>query len=52
MAAAPRTAGQARRVDFDPVTRVGGALHFQTTVDAEGARVLDASAIAPLFRGY
>ncbi|MDQ3587031.1 MAG: nickel-dependent hydrogenase large subunit [Actinomycetota bacterium] len=47
-----RTAGETRRVDFDPVTRVGGALAFQTTVDGEAGRVLDASAIAPLFRGY
>jgi len=50
--AAMRTAGETRRVDFDPVTRVAGALSFQTTVDFDGGRVLDASAIATLFRGY
>ncbi len=49
---AVRTVGDARRVDFDPVTRVAGALSFQTTVDIEGRQVLDASALATLFRGY
>ncbi len=49
---AVRTAGEARRVDFDPVTRVAGALAFQTTVDVDGGRVLEASAIATMFRGY
>ena len=50
--AAVRMANEAQRVDFDPVTRVAGALSFQTTVDVEGGRVLEASAVATLFRGY
>lgn len=50
--AAVRTAGDTRRVDFDPVTRVAGALAFQTTVDVEGGQVLGAYALATLFRGY
>ncbi len=44
--------GSTQRVDFEPVTRVPGGLSFQTTVDAQGGRVLDASALATLFRGY
>ncbi len=47
-----RTAADAGRVDFDPVTRVAGALSFQTTVDLDSRRVLDASALATMFRGY
>ncbi|MDQ3648624.1 MAG: nickel-dependent hydrogenase large subunit [Actinomycetota bacterium] len=50
--AAVRTAGGAQRVDFNPVTRVAGALSFQTAVDVEGGQVLDAHALATLFRGY
>ena len=50
--AAVRMANEAQRVDFDPVTRVAGALSFQTTVDVAGGRVLEASAVATLFRGY
>ena len=49
---AVRTAGEALRVDFNPVTRVAGALAFQTTVDVEGGQVLEAHALATLFRGY
>ena len=44
--------GQIRDVDFDPVTRVAGALAFHTTVDLEKCRVIDASSMATLFRGY
>ena len=44
--------GQIRDVDFDPVTRVAGALAFHTTVDLEKRRVIDASSMATLFRGY
>ncbi len=51
MSVAP-TAGEAQRVDFDPVTRVAGALAFRTAVDLEGGRVLEASALATMFRGY
>ena len=50
--AAVRTAGDTRRVDFNPVTRVAGALSFETTVDTEAGQVVDASALATLFRGY
>lgn len=50
MSAVPTTG--ARRVDFNPVTRVAGALSFQTAVDIEGGQVLDAHALATLFRGY
>ncbi|HEV3378784.1 MAG TPA: hypothetical protein VG126_16050, partial [Thermoleophilaceae bacterium] len=33
--------GHIRRVDFDPVTRVAGALAFHTVVDLENRRVLE-----------
>jgi hydrogenase large subunit len=44
--------GQVRNLDFDPVTRVAGALAFHTTVDLGARKVLDASSMATLFRGY
>ena len=37
--------GQITSVDFDPVTRVAGALAFHSTVDLEGRRVLDTNSI-------
>jgi len=43
--------GQARRVAFDPVSRVCGPLSFEVTVDPEGA-VVEGAAMATLFRGY
>jgi len=51
---ATRTAGETRHVDFDPVTRVAGSggLSFRTAIDFEGGRVLDAHALATLYRGY
>ena len=49
---AVQTAGEARQVEFNPVTRVAGALAFQTAVDVEDGRVVDASALATMFRGY
>ncbi len=49
---ATRAADDVREMDFDPVTRVAGALSFQASVDVGGGRVLDASALATLFRGY
>ncbi len=49
---AVRAAGGTRRVDFNPVTRVAGALSFQTGVDFEAGQVQDAHAVATLFRGY
>src|ERR671924_888410 len=44
--------GHIRRVDFDPVTRVAGALAFHTVVDLENRRVLESDSMATLFRGY
>jgi hydrogenase large subunit len=44
--------GHIRRVDFDPVTRVAGALAFHTVVDLENRRVLETDSMATLFRGY
>jgi len=49
---ATRTAGETRRVDFDPVTRVVGELSFKAAIDAESGRVSDAFALATLYRGY
>src|SRR5215213_6993607 len=44
--------GFIRRVDFDPVTRVAGALAFHTVVDLEERTVLETDSMATLFRGY
>ncbi|HSD23088.1 MAG TPA: nickel-dependent hydrogenase large subunit, partial [Solirubrobacterales bacterium] len=44
--------GHIRTVDFDPVTRVAGALAFHTVVDLESRRVLETDSMATLFRGY
>ncbi len=44
--------GGVRRVDFDPVTRVAGALAFHTVVDLESREVLETASMATLFRGY
>jgi hydrogenase large subunit len=44
--------GQLADVDFDPVTRVAGALAFHTTVDLAARRVVDTNSMATLFRGY
>jgi hydrogenase large subunit len=44
--------GHIRRVDFDPVTRVAGALAFHTVVDLENRQVLESDSMATLFRGY
>ena len=44
--------GHVRRVDFDPVTRVAGALAFHTVVDLESRQVLETDSMATLFRGY
>src|SRR5918998_3541531 len=41
-----------RRVDFDPVTRVAGALAFHTVVDLDSRQVLETASMATLFRGY
>ena len=42
--------GSVRRVDYDPVTRVAGALAFHTVVDLENRQVLEAASMATLFR--
>lgn len=44
--------GHIRNLDFDPVTRVAGALAFHSVVDLQAGRVLDANSMATLFRGY
>ena len=44
--------GHIRRVDFDPVTRVAGALAFHTVVDLDSRQVLETDSMATLFRGY
>ena len=44
--------GQLRDVDFDPVTRVAGALAFHSTVDLQQRKVLETNSMATLFRGY
>jgi hydrogenase large subunit len=44
--------GSIRRVDYDPVTRVAGALAFHTVVDLDSRQVLETASMATLFRGY
>src|SRR5919206_3738629 len=44
--------GAIRRVDFDPVTRVAGALAFHTVVDLDNREVMETASMATLFRGY
>src|SRR5215210_7693061 len=44
--------GHIKDVSIDPVTRVAGALAFHAVVDLEERRVVDAHAMATLFRGY
>ncbi len=44
--------GYIKSVDFDPVTRVAGALAFHTVVDLESRKVLSGNSMATLFRGY
>jgi len=44
--------GHVRKVDFDPVTRVAGALAFHSVVDLESRKVLETDSMATLFRGY
>ena len=47
-----RKNGQINDVDFDPVTRVAGALAFHTTVNLKDRKVVDTASMATLFRGY
>ena len=44
--------GFIKSVDYDPVTRVAGALAFHSVVDLENRTVHDAHSMATLFRGY
>jgi hydrogenase large subunit len=44
--------GHIREKDFDPVTRVAGALAFHSVVDMQERRVLESRSVATLFRGY
>ncbi|MGI9180408.1 MAG: nickel-dependent hydrogenase large subunit [Longimicrobiaceae bacterium] len=47
-----RRNGHIKSVDFDPVTRVAGALAFHTVTDLQERKVLEARSVATLFRGY
>ena len=47
-----RRNGHIRSVDFDPVTRVAGALALHTVADLKERRILEARSMATLFRGY
>jgi len=47
-----RRNGYIKSVDFDPVTRVAGALAFHAVVDLKERKVLSANSMATLFRGY
>lgn len=44
--------GHIKQLDFDPVTRIAGALAFHSTVDLKSRKVLEAASMATLFRGY
>lgn len=44
--------GFVRSVDYDPVTRVAGALAFHSVVDLQKRQVLSTNSMATLFRGY
>ena len=44
--------GQLNDVDFDPVTRVAGALAFHSTVNLKERKIVDTASMATLFRGY
>ena len=47
-----RRNGHIKSVDFDPVTRVAGALAFHSVVDLNERQVLRSNSMATLFRGY
>ena len=44
--------GYIKQLDFDPVTRIAGALAFHSTVDLKNRKVIEAASMATLFRGY
>ena len=47
-----RRNGHIKSVDFDPVTRIAGALALHTVANLKERRVLEARSMATLFRGY
>ena len=47
-----RKNGHIKSLDFDPVTRVAGALAFHSVADFENRKILEARSVATLFRGY
>jgi hydrogenase large subunit len=47
-----RRNGHVKSVDFDPVTRVAGALAFHAVADLKDRRIIEARSVATLFRGY
>lgn len=44
--------GHIKNVDFDPVTRVAGALAFHAVADLKAGTIVEARSMATLFRGY
>lgn len=44
--------GHIKSVDFDPVTRVAGALAFHSVVNLKERKVIETNSMATLFRGY
>ncbi len=44
--------GHIKEKNFDPVTRVAGALAFHTIVDLAAKKVIEGRSVATLFRGY
>lgn len=44
--------GFIKSVDYDPVTRVAGALAFHSVVDLKEKKVITTNSMATLFRGY
>ena len=44
--------GHIQSTDFDPVTRVAGALAFHSVTDLKERKVIEARSMATLFRGY
>ncbi len=44
--------GHIEQKNFDPITRVAGALAFHSVVDLEERKVLESRSVATLFRGY
>jgi hydrogenase large subunit len=47
-----RRNGHVKSMDFDPVTRVAGALAFHCVTDFDARKVIEARSVATLFRGY